>query len=203
MTNNTPPLTLPNQIVVLRLILGPVVGLCLFDAGAPAAWCALFFYVVALITDLADGWIARRMDSETRFGRVMDSAADKVLMCGVLIGLVRAGEAPLWSLLIVITRELSIGGLRTIRLPDGLQIGVINDVTGRIREAIFKLCFSSMLLHQALLRSNQIMPQAGWEPVWDRINQILLLVSLGLSIFFFIYYLVRDHALIRKAFIER
>jgi CDP-diacylglycerol--glycerol-3-phosphate 3-phosphatidyltransferase len=203
MTHKPHPLTLPNQMVVLRLFLGPAVGLCLFDAGATAAWCALFFYAAALMTDLVDGLIARQTDSETRFGRAMDSVADKILMCGALTGLVRAGEAPLWSLLIVMTRELAIGGLRTIRPADGLQIGAINDVTGRIREALFKICFSSMLLHQALIRAGQIMPREGWEPMWDLTNRILLLISLGLSVLFFIYYFIRDFALIRRAFIER
>jgi CDP-diacylglycerol--glycerol-3-phosphate 3-phosphatidyltransferase len=203
MTSKPRPLTLPNQLVILRLALGPVVCLCLFVAGEPAAWCALFFYAVALMTDVADGRIARQTDSETRFGRAMDSVADKILMCGALIGLVRAGEAPLWSLLIVVTRELIIGGLRTIRLADGLQIGAINDLTGRTRETLFKVCFSSMMLHHALMRSGLMTPRAGWEPAWNRVNQILLLVSLVLCVLFLVYYVFRDLKLIRKAFAER
>lgn len=102
----------PNGLTVARLIMGPVVLACLLDGSVRAAFAV---FVVAMLTDLYDGYLARRSNSVTEFGKLMDPLADKVLVSLVLVGLLLLGVpfAPLWMVAIVIGRELLILGCRT------------------------------------------------------------------------------------------
>jgi len=109
-----PRLNLPNQLTLLRL---GMCGLLLISLSIPwpyAASAALLIFSVASITDWLDGAIARRYHLVTDLGRLLDPLADKVLIVGTLVALVRRDIAPMWMVVLIITREFLITGLRTI-----------------------------------------------------------------------------------------
>ncbi|MEM8834790.1 MAG: CDP-diacylglycerol--glycerol-3-phosphate 3-phosphatidyltransferase [Planctomycetota bacterium] len=112
---------IPNALVLLRLVLTVIVlaMLAAFDGtdesnGHLAIATALF--VIAALTDAIDGWLARRWDAVTVFGRVMDPLADKVLVLGAFVmlagpNLATSGVAP-WMVVVMVTRELLVTSLR-------------------------------------------------------------------------------------------
>ncbi len=102
---------LPNALTMLRLVLVPVFGyLLLVDGGhnATARWWAAVVFVVASVTDLLDGWIARKRNLVTTFGKVADPIADKALTGVALLGLSYLGEMPWWVTIVILGREISI-----------------------------------------------------------------------------------------------
>lgn len=115
--------TLPNLLTLLRLLLVPVLAfLLLRDQGADAAlrWAATAVFVIAALTDLADGEIARRSDTVTTLGKVADPIADKALTGVALIGLSWLGDLPWWVTIIILGRELAVTVLRFIVIRHGV-----------------------------------------------------------------------------------
>jgi len=109
-------MTLANKLTLARLALAGVTFGCLWS-GRPSAYVAgLVFYLLAMITDWVDGYVARRTGSVSPFGVMADPIADKVLIIGALIACVRIPELdiPHWAVFLIIVRELIIGGLRAL-----------------------------------------------------------------------------------------
>jgi CDP-diacylglycerol--glycerol-3-phosphate 3-phosphatidyltransferase len=109
-----PTLNLPNQLTVMRL---GFCGLLLISMTIPwpyAATTALVLFILASLTDWLDGAIARARNLVTDLGKLLDPLADKVLIVAALVALVQRGIAPMWMVVVIITREFLITGLRTI-----------------------------------------------------------------------------------------
>lgn len=105
-------MVLPNQLTVLRIILTPVF-LFLFLSGQPALiQISYVVFLVAAITDWYDGWLARKFNYITDWGKFMDPLADKILTSSAFIGFVIVGILPLWMVLLIIIRDLIITLLR-------------------------------------------------------------------------------------------
>jgi len=97
-----------NVMTALRVLLVPVIiVLLLVDTTTTALW-ALVLFIVASLTDTADGWLARRRGQVTRWGKLADPAADKILVLGVLAALVVIGDVPWWVLAVIALRELAV-----------------------------------------------------------------------------------------------
>ncbi len=110
-------MNLPNKLTVLRIILVPVfMALLLLGYG----YAALAVFIVASLTDLLDGQIARRQGLVTTFGKFMDPLADKILVISAIVIMVEQGIFPSWAAMIVIARELAVTGLRTIAASEGI-----------------------------------------------------------------------------------
>jgi len=105
-------MVLPNQLTVLRIILTPVF-LFLFLTGQPTLiQISYVVFLVAAITDWYDGWLARKFNYITDWGKFMDPLADKILTSAAFIGFVIVGILPLWMVLMIIIRDLLITFLR-------------------------------------------------------------------------------------------
>ena len=107
-------MNLPNKLTVLRVIMVPFfVFFMLTDVGGAAnKWIALAIFVIASLTDMLDGKIARKYNLVTNFGKFMDPLADKLLVSAALICLC-GSKIPVWIVIIIISRELFISGFRT------------------------------------------------------------------------------------------
>ena len=91
-------------------------------AGDMSKWIALALFVIASLTDLLDGKIARKYNLVTNFGKFMDPLADKLLVCAAMICLVEMGKIPSWVVIIIISREFIISGFRLIASDNGVVI---------------------------------------------------------------------------------
>ena len=117
-------MNLPNKLTVLRMIMiVPFVFFMLTDvAGGVSKWIALALFVIASLTDLLDGKIARKYNLVTNFGKFMDPLADKLLVCAAMICLVETGKIASWVVIIIISREFIISGFRLIASDNGIVI---------------------------------------------------------------------------------
>lgn len=117
-------MNLPNKLTMFRIILIPffVVFLLAQPAGAVSRWIALAIFIVASLTDLLDGKIARKYNLVTNFGKFMDPLADKLLVCSAMICLIQLGQIPAWIVCIIIAREFAISGYRLIAAEKGSVI---------------------------------------------------------------------------------
>ncbi|MDD6715488.1 MAG: CDP-diacylglycerol--glycerol-3-phosphate 3-phosphatidyltransferase [Firmicutes bacterium] len=117
-------MNLPNKLTMFRIILIPffVVFLLAQPVGAASRWIALVIFIVASLTDLLDGKIARKYHLVTNFGKFMDPLADKLLVCSAMICLIQLGQIPAWIVCIIIAREFAISGYRLIAAEKGSVI---------------------------------------------------------------------------------
>lgn len=105
---------LPNFLTLGRLVLVPPIVVLLFFPGKFWSALAAFIFLVASLTDFFDGFIARRLQVESSFGRFLDPIADKVLVTSALIMLIALGRAQAWVVMLIITREVAVSALRAI-----------------------------------------------------------------------------------------
>ena len=90
--------------------------------GAANKWIALAIFVIASLTDMLDGKIARKYNLVTNFGKFMDPLADKLLVCSALICLIALDRIPAWIVIVIISREFIISGFRLIAADNGVVI---------------------------------------------------------------------------------
>lgn len=113
----------PNKLTLLRVILIPFFVICLLAVEAGwGKWAALAIFIIASLTDTLDGYLARRDNLVTNFGKFMDPLADKLLVCSAMICLVDMERIPSWIVIIIIGREFVISGFRLIASDNGVVI---------------------------------------------------------------------------------
>ena len=116
-------MNLPNKLTLFRVILIPFfVVFLLVDITSVDKWIALAIFIVASLTDLLDGKIARKYNLVTNFGKFMDPLADKLLVCSALICLVALERIPAWMVIVIIAREFIISGFRLVASDNGVVI---------------------------------------------------------------------------------
>ena len=117
-------MNLPNKLTLFRVVLIPffVVFMLVNVTGNTDKWIALIIFIIASLTDLLDGKIARKYNLITDFGKFMDPLADKLLVCSALICLVSLSKIPAWIVIIIIAREFIISGFRLIAADNGRVI---------------------------------------------------------------------------------
>ena len=118
-------MNLPNKLTVLRICMIPFfVAALLYENGADQTMriIANVIFIVASLTDLLDGKIARKYGLVTNFGKFMDPLADKLLVCSALICLIQLGQLPAWIVIIIISREFIISGFRLVAADNGIVI---------------------------------------------------------------------------------
>ncbi|MDD3906342.1 MAG: CDP-diacylglycerol--glycerol-3-phosphate 3-phosphatidyltransferase [Candidatus Omnitrophica bacterium] len=109
-------MNLPNKLTILRIALTFVFMAFLYTHGVAAKVLALFTFTLAAVTDALDGYIAKKRNEITDFGRLMDPIADKILVLAALLAFVEKGVVPAWMAVIIIFREVTVTGLRLLAL---------------------------------------------------------------------------------------
>lgn len=118
-------MNLPNKLTVMRVIMIPlfVISLLAFQGEVRLLRnLAAAIFIVASLTDMLDGKIARKYNLVTNFGKFMDPLADKLLVCSALICLIELGQLPAWMVIIIVSREFIISGFRLIAAEQGIVI---------------------------------------------------------------------------------
>lgn len=116
-------MNLPNKLTILRVLLIPFFVFFLLVPVVPYNnYIAVAIFIVASLTDLADGKIARKYNLVTNFGKFMDPLADKLLVCSAMICLVATGQLAAWMVIVIISREFIISGFRLVAADNGVVI---------------------------------------------------------------------------------
>ena len=135
---------LPNSLTLVRIALIPVLFVLLFFPGKVAAWIAAACFTVASLTDLLDGFFARRYNSVTRVGKFLDPLADKLLVAVCLIMLIPLRGIPAWIVAIIISREIAVTGLRGVAAAEGMVMPA--DTMGKKKTAFQDVAIICLLI---------------------------------------------------------
>ena len=118
-------MTTASKITLIRVAFLPVYMVFMYLSGGmpgPWMWAALALFIIASLTDYVDGYIARKYNQVTDFGKFLDPLADKLLVIAAMAILTEWGRFPAWALIIVLTREFAVTGLRLIAVQKGTVI---------------------------------------------------------------------------------
>ena len=183
-------MNLPNKLTIFRVIL--IVPFVVLLLGGNAGWfgsnvlipnvIALAIFIIASLTDLADGKIARKYNLVTNFGKFMDPLADKLLVCSALIALVEMGRIPSWVVIIIISREFIISGFRLIASDNGVVIAA--SYWGK-----FKTTFQMVMVCLMLIN---VPGGIAWWPWLDVLTQVIMWIALVLTVVSLIDYLIKN-----------
>ena len=110
---------IPNGLTVFRILLVPVLVAALLSASPGGDLVAAGIFAVASLTDVLDGYMARRNSEITAFGKLMDPLADKLLVTAALVALVSLNRVAAWVAMVIIAREFAVTGLRLLAVEQG------------------------------------------------------------------------------------
>jgi len=113
---------LPNILTLIRVASIPPVLIFLYFSGPLASLLAGIFLALAFVTDILDGFFARRYESVTTFGKFLDPLADKILVSVTMIMLIPLDRIPVWMVIIIVAREMAVTGLRGAAVKEGIVI---------------------------------------------------------------------------------
>ena len=186
---NVKSMNLPNKLTIFRVIL--IVPFVLLLLGGYHEWgwftalfggimeyvdyIALGIFIIASLTDLIDGKIARKYNLVTNFGKFMDPLADKLLVCAALIALTEMGRIPSWVVIIIISREFIISGFRLIASDNGVVIAA--SYWGK-----FKTTFQMIMVCLMLVNI----------PALEIVTQIIMWIATALTVISLVDYVVKN-----------
>ena len=137
-------LTTASKITVVRILLIPVVLVLMYLDFTGHMYWALAVFIIASLSDFADGYIARHYNQVSNFGKFMDPLADKLLVISVMLVFLDWGYLPAWAAIIVVARELAVTGLRLVAVEGGKVIAAA--WSGKIKTASTMVGFCLMML---------------------------------------------------------
>lgn len=150
-------MNLANQLTMLRVVLAAAVFGALMAEGPAWHALALGMFIAATITDWLDGWLARKMNLISSFGKIADPIADKILVLGTLLALTRHKELaiPVWAVFLILMRELLIGGMRMLAAAQGKSIAA--ERSGKIKTVVQTIAVM-LILGVVVLRDHDWAP---------------------------------------------
>jgi CDP-diacylglycerol--glycerol-3-phosphate 3-phosphatidyltransferase len=192
---------LPNMLTMGRVAVIPLVVWCMgqsddllsgtIQAQRMAFWATSLF-AAASITDFLDGWLARNLDMQSTFGRFLDPLADKLLVMACLIELVALDRTPDWLVVLLLSREVAITGLRALAAEEGFVVA--SDRFGKWKTALQMCGLIGLLIH--FPAHTDFLLFAGVVD-YHRVGMVLLLISMVFSLISAVGYMA---AFIRTTF---
>lgn len=175
-------MNLPNKLTMFRVILIPFFIVFLLIPITPYdKWIALAIFVIASLTDLLDGKIARKYNLVTNFGKFMDPLADKLLVCSALICLIELDKIPSWMVIIIIAREFIISGFRLVASDNGVVIAA--SYFGKFKTTFQMLAVCLMIADL---------------PALHVVTQVILWIAVILTVVSLIDYLVKNKSVMKE-----
>ena len=133
-----------NKLTMVRILLIPIFLAVLYIGFPYSEYVAMALFIIAGVTDVVDGYIARSRNQVTDFGKFMDPLADKVLVVAAMLWFIEQGAMPAWVALIVIVREFMVTALRLVAVDRGRVIAAA--LSGKVKTAVTMFCLSAMFL---------------------------------------------------------
>ena len=137
-------MTTANKLTLVRMALIPVFLGVLYAGFPGSTYVALAVFIIASLTDMLDGYIARHYNQITNFGKFMDPLADKVLVMAAMCWFVECGKMPGWVLAVVLLREFAVSGMRLVAVEQGRVIAAA--WSGKIKTASTMVCLCLMMV---------------------------------------------------------
>jgi len=143
---------LPNSLTFFRIACIPLVLFFLKISGKTGSFLAALLLALAFITDMLDGYLARRYASVTTLGKFLDPLADKILISVSMIMLIPLGRIPVWMVIVIIAREMAVTGLRGIAVSEGIVIQASS--WGKYKTVFQSVSVVGLCLHFTYLHIN-------------------------------------------------
>lgn len=178
-------MNLPNKLTILRVILIIPFVLCMLlpGVGTTGKYAAVIIFIVASLTDLLDGKIARKNNLVTNFGKFMDPLADKLLVCSAMICLTANEKLAAWIVIIIISREFIISGFRLVASDNGVVIAA--SYWGK-----FKTTFQMIMIVMLILDFN--------NDIYRICATIVTYIALFLTVISLIDYIAKNKAVLKE-----
>lgn len=141
-------LNLPNSITLLRICVVPILFLLLFSPGRVLSLIIAVLFILAALTDLLDGYIARRYGIVTKMGKLLDPIADKIVVSAAMILMIPIGHIPAWVVVLIIVRDVAVDGIRSVASSEGLVISASK--LGKQKTLTQNIAVSSLIIHYPL-----------------------------------------------------
>ncbi len=141
-------MNLPNLLTLFRILLVPVLLLVYFSEFSYADQVTCIIFIIASVTDALDGYVARKYHLVTNFGKICDPLADKLLVLSLLIALTVKNVLPLWIVIVILARELTITSLRAVAAGEGIIVAASS--LGKIKTIFQMLGIIMLLFHVPL-----------------------------------------------------
>ncbi len=171
-------MNLPNKLTILRVIMIPFFLVFLMVPGIPGGkWVAFALFVIASLTDWFDGYLARKHNLVTNFGKFMDPLADKLLVCSALIAFVGMGRIASWIVIVIIARDFIISGFRLVAADKGVVIAA--GWWGKVKTAIQMVMICVVILNIG-------------GTVFTVIENVLIYTALALTVISLVDYLSKN-----------
>jgi len=188
-------MNLPNILTLSRIPMLAVIIVLLYQQWTGAATLAFVLFIVAGITDWLDGYIARKLNMISDFGKLMDAITDKILMIGMFIALLVVGILPEWTLILVvltILREILITALRFIAARKGTVLA--SEASGKLKTVTQIVAISVLLLVPAL--RSDVHRVTGWNmeftaSIFYSIGIVLFTIAAVMTIYSGISYMIK------------
>lgn len=139
-------MTTASKITMIRVVLIPLLMVALYQSGGQAGtwmWAGFIIFILASITDYIDGQVARKCNQVSDFGKFLDPLADKLVTIAVMAMFCEWGVFPAWALMIVLTREFAVTGLRLVAVGKGTVIAAA--WSGKIKTATTMVGLCAMM----------------------------------------------------------
>lgn len=146
------PMTPPNIVTLFRIALAPILLWLLMYTSPEASWIAAGVFFVATVSDYFDGYLARSYDYVTTLGKFLDPMADKLVVTTALImlaGMARTPHVPAWMVVVLVTREIMVTGLRAVAAAEGLIVGA--EELGKYKMSLQAIAIVGLLIHYTYL----------------------------------------------------
>ena len=172
----------PNKLTIARMIIVPFLVIFLLTGwgGEANRYISLTLFVVASVTDWFDGYLARKNNLVTNFGKFMDPLADKLLVCSAMICMIDLKRLPAWFVIIIISREFIISGFRLIAAENGIVIAA--NYWGKFKTASQMIMIILLILH--------------FDGIFVILEQIFIWLSLALTIISLITYIWQNRTVL-------
>ena len=172
----------PNKLTIARMIIVPFLVIFLLTGwgGEANLYISLTLFVVASVTDWFDGYLARKNNLVTNFGKFMDPLADKLLVCSAMICMIDLKRLSAWFVIIIIAREFIISGFRLIAAENGIVIAA--NYWGKFKTASQMIMIILLILH--------------FDGIFVILEQIFIWLSLALTIISLITYIWQNRTVL-------
>lgn len=167
---------LPNMLTVARIFMIPLFVWLLYDGDPWFSVMAASVFTIAAITDVVDGFLARRWNMITVTGKLLDPMADKLIVAAALIMMVRLGRVPAWIVIVLLSREFIVNGLRQVAASEGLVIAAGQE--GKWKTALQLAGIIALCIHY----THPVFLLAGtWDVNFNVVGKVLIYLSTAFS----------------------
>ena len=142
------PMTPPNIVTLFRIATAPFLIWILMYTGPAASWLAAGVFFVATVSDYFDGYLARSYDAVSTLGKFLDPMADKLIVMTALImltGMARMPHVPAWMVVVLVSREIMVTGLRAVAAAEGLIVAA--EELGKYKMVLQSIAIHGLLIH--------------------------------------------------------